>query len=76
MLRHRCFFFSGGGESKHADVGVVVFGSERLAKAAVEAKVNYIDICDDYEATEILFASDIDKAAREAELLTFGHRSP
>jgi len=37
-----------------------------VARAAVEAKVNYIDICDDYEATEILFASDIDKKAREA----------
>jgi saccharopine dehydrogenase (NAD+, L-lysine-forming) len=37
-----------------------------VARAAVEAKVNYIDICDDYEAAEILFASDIDKAAREA----------
>lgn len=37
-----------------------------VARAAVEAKVNYIDICDDYEATEILFASDIDAAARAA----------
>jgi len=37
-----------------------------VAKAAVEAKVNYIDICDDYEATEILFASEIDNAAKEA----------
>ena len=37
-----------------------------VARAAVEAKVNYIDICDDYEAADILFASDIDKAAREA----------
>ncbi|HEY3277087.1 MAG TPA: SDR family NAD(P)-dependent oxidoreductase [Syntrophorhabdaceae bacterium] len=37
-----------------------------VAKAAVEAKVNYIDICDDYEATDILFKSDIDKAAKEA----------
>ncbi len=37
-----------------------------VARAAVEAKVNYIDICDDYEATEILFSSDIDKAAKEA----------
>jgi saccharopine dehydrogenase (NAD+, L-lysine-forming) len=37
-----------------------------VARAAVEAKVHYIDICDDYEATEILFASDIDPAAREA----------
>jgi len=37
-----------------------------VAKASVEAKVNYIDICDDYEAAEILFASDIDKAAKEA----------
>ena len=37
-----------------------------VAKAAVEAKVNYIDICDDYEAADILFKSDIDKAAKEA----------
>ncbi|HIJ41689.1 MAG TPA: saccharopine dehydrogenase, partial [Deltaproteobacteria bacterium] len=37
-----------------------------VAKAAVEAKVNYIDICDDYEGTEILFHSDIDKLAKEA----------
>ena len=37
-----------------------------VAKAAVEAKVNYIDICDDFEATEILFKSEIDKMAREA----------
>jgi len=37
-----------------------------VARAAVEAKRNYIDICDDYEATETLFASDIDKAARDA----------
>jgi saccharopine dehydrogenase (NAD+, L-lysine-forming) len=36
-----------------------------VARAAIEAKVNYIDICDDYEATDILFASDIDKSARE-----------
>jgi len=37
-----------------------------VARAAVEAKVNYIDICDDYEAAEILFGSDIDQAAKEA----------
>jgi saccharopine dehydrogenase (NAD+, L-lysine-forming) len=37
-----------------------------VAKAAVEAKVNYIDICDDYEGTEILFNSDIDKMAKAA----------
>jgi len=37
-----------------------------VARAAVEAGVNYIDICDDYEATEILFSSEIDQAAREA----------
>jgi len=37
-----------------------------VARAAVEAKVNYIDICDDYEATEILFTSDIDEAAKKA----------
>ncbi|OPY76899.1 MAG: Lysine 6-dehydrogenase [Syntrophorhabdus sp. PtaU1.Bin058] len=38
-----------------------------VARAAVEAKVNYIDICDDYEAVPVLFASaDIDTAAKEA----------
>ncbi len=37
-----------------------------VAKAAVEARVNYIDICDDYQGTEILFASEIDAAARDA----------
>ncbi len=37
-----------------------------VARAAVEAKVDYIDICDDYEGTEILFNSDIDKMAKEA----------
>ncbi len=38
-----------------------------VARAAVEAKVNYIDICDDYEAVPILFSSvEIDKAAKEA----------
>jgi saccharopine dehydrogenase (NAD+, L-lysine-forming) len=37
-----------------------------VARASVEARVNYIDICDDCEAAEILFASDIDKAAKEA----------
>ncbi|MBN2124427.1 MAG: saccharopine dehydrogenase NADP-binding domain-containing protein [Deltaproteobacteria bacterium] len=37
-----------------------------VAKASVEARVNYIDICDDYEAAEILFASDIDTAAKTA----------
>ncbi len=37
-----------------------------VAKAAVEAKVNYIDICDDYEATEILFTSEIDRLAKES----------
>ena len=36
-----------------------------VAKAAVEAGKNYIDICDDYEGTEILFNSDIDKMARD-----------
>lgn len=37
-----------------------------VARAAVAAKVNYIDICDDYEGTEILFNSEIDKMAKEA----------
>ncbi len=59
------------GTIKEADVVVNCAGpfyktAVAVARAAVEAKVNYIDICDDYEATEILFASDIDRAAREA----------
>ncbi len=38
-----------------------------VARAAVEARVNYIDICDDYEAVPILFSStDIDEAAKGA----------
>lgn len=37
-----------------------------VARAAVEARVSYIDICDDYEAVSILFASEIDNAAKEA----------
>ena len=37
-----------------------------VARAAVEARVNYIDICDDYEAAALLYESDIDAAAREA----------
>jgi saccharopine dehydrogenase (NAD+, L-lysine-forming) len=37
-----------------------------VARAAVEARVNYIDICDDYEGTEILFNSEIDGMARDA----------
>jgi saccharopine dehydrogenase (NAD+, L-lysine-forming) len=38
-----------------------------VARAAVEAKVNYIDICDDYEAVPILFSeAAIDQAAKEA----------
>ena len=37
-----------------------------VARAAVEARVNYIDICDDYEAAGILFASEIDAAAKAA----------
>ena len=56
---------------KEADVVVNCAGpfyktAVAVARAAVEAKVNYIDICDDYEATDILFASDIDRAAKEA----------
>ncbi|MBI5445177.1 MAG: saccharopine dehydrogenase NADP-binding domain-containing protein [Deltaproteobacteria bacterium] len=37
-----------------------------VARAAVEARISYIDICDDYEAAGILYASDIDRAARQA----------
>jgi saccharopine dehydrogenase (NAD+, L-lysine-forming) len=56
---------------KEADVVINCAGpfyktAVAVARAAVEAKVNYIDICDDYEATEILFTSDIDQAARNA----------
>jgi lysine 6-dehydrogenase len=57
---------------KEADVVINCAGpfyktAVAVARAAVEAKVNYIDICDDYEAVPILFSSaDIDKAAKEA----------
>ncbi|MFU8769561.1 MAG: saccharopine dehydrogenase family protein, partial [Desulfotignum sp.] len=37
-----------------------------VAKAAVAAQKNYIDICDDYEGTQILFESDIDALAKKA----------
>ncbi len=58
-------------EIKGADVVVNCAGpfyktAVAVARAAVEAKVNYIDICDDYEAAQILFASDIDAAAKDA----------
>jgi len=49
-----------------------------VARAAVEARVNYIDICDDYEAAGILFASEIDGAAKAAGItvLTGMGRTP
>jgi saccharopine dehydrogenase (NAD+, L-lysine-forming) len=58
-------------EIRNADVVVNCAGpfyktAVAVARAAVEAKVNYIDICDDYEAAQILFASDIDAAAKAA----------
>jgi len=37
-----------------------------VSKAAIEAGVSYIDICDDYDVIDSLFDSDIDGAAREA----------
>jgi saccharopine dehydrogenase (NAD+, L-lysine-forming) len=37
-----------------------------VARAAVAAQKNYIDICDDYEGTQILFESEIDQLAKEA----------
>ena len=36
-----------------------------VSKAAIEARVNYIDICDDYEVIGYLFDSEIDRAAKE-----------
>lgn len=56
---------------KNADVAVNCAGpfhetAMAVAAASVEAGVDYIDICDDYEAAEILFVSDIDKAAKKA----------
>lgn len=59
------------GAIKEADVVVNCAGpfyktAVAVAGAAVEARVNYIDICDDYEAAEILFASNIDAAAKTA----------
>ncbi len=37
-----------------------------VARAAVEAGVSYLDICDDYEGAGALYASDLDEAARKA----------
>ena len=37
-----------------------------VARAAVEAKVNYIDICDDYEGTQVLYESEINDLAKKA----------
>ncbi len=37
-----------------------------VSKAAIEAGVSYIDICDDYDVIASLFNSEIDSAAREA----------
>ena len=40
-----------------------------VVKAAIEAKVNYIDICDDYEATwQLLSSPDIDEDAKKANV--------
>ena len=38
----------------------------RVARAAIEAEVNYIDISDDYEIVSHLFVPEIDNAAKEA----------
>lgn len=59
------------GMLKNADVAVNCAGpfnetAVAVAVASVDAGVDYIDICDDHEAVEILFASDIDKAAKKA----------
>jgi len=59
------------GMLKDADISVNCAGPFQTtalatAKAAVEAEVDYIDVCDDYEAVDILFNSDIDTAAKEA----------
>lgn len=59
------------GMLKDADVAVNCAGpflktAVTVAGASVEARVDYIDICDDYDAVDILLASDIDKAAKEA----------
>jgi len=37
-----------------------------VARAAIEARVNYLDICDDYEVIDFLFVPEIDEAAKEA----------
>jgi saccharopine dehydrogenase (NAD+, L-lysine-forming) len=35
-----------------------------ILKAAIESKINYVDVCDDFDATELML--DMDKAAKEA----------
>ena len=38
----------------------------KVARAAIEAKVNYLDICDDCEVIDFLFTPEIDEAAKRA----------
>lgn len=35
-----------------------------ILKAAIESRINYVDVCDDFDATELML--DMDKAAKEA----------
>lgn len=39
-----------------------------VSKAAIEARVNYVDICDDYDVIGNLFESEINSAAMKAEV--------
>jgi len=41
-----------------------------VVKAALKAKVNYVDICDDYEATEMLLSStELDEKAKDSNIV-------
>lgn len=37
-----------------------------ILKAAIECKINYVDVCDDFDATELMLG--MDKAAKKAEV--------
>lgn len=47
-------------------VGPFYFSAMKVIPTAIEAKVNYVDICDDYDATEAIFSSGLDARAQEA----------
>src|SRR5690606_1528640 len=51
-------------------VGPYYLFEERLVKAAIEAKVPYVSICDDHDAAQAVFALDPQAKERGITILT------